>query len=113
MILAENAGPEIVGSMDNTTGSIRVHIKMFGQAVPERDTIRIPVGARVRDLMARVEERYFADKGARPPPLLRKGMDREDLLLILNGHFVNTLQGLETRLEDGDEFVVFPVMSGG
>lgn len=113
MILAKNAGLEIVGLMDNTTGSIRVHIKMFGQAVPERDTIRIPVGACVRDLMARVEERYFRDEGVKLPSLLRKGMARDDLLLILNGQFINTLQGLETRLEDGDEFVVFPVMSGG
>lgn len=113
MIVAKNAGLQIVGLMDNTTGSITVYIKMFGRAVPKRDTIRILVGARVRDLMARIEEGYFAEKGGESPSLLRKGIARDDLLLILNGHFINTLQGLETRLEDGDEFVIFPVMSGG
>ena len=99
--------------MGDTRQNITVHIKTFGQAFPKRDAIQIPAGARVRDLMARIEEQHFADEGGKGLSLLRKGIARDDLLLILNGRFINTLQGLETPLEDGDEFVVFPVMAGG
>lgn len=99
--------------MDDTRQNITVHIKMFVHALPKRDTVQIPVGARVRDLMVRIEEQHFADEGGKGLSLLRKGIARDDLLLILNGQFINTLQGIETPLEDGDEFVVFPVMAGG
>jgi molybdopterin converting factor small subunit len=99
--------------MDDRKKSITVHIKMFGYASPKRDTIEIPEGALVRDLMARVEERHFPDQECKGPSLLRKGIARDDLLLILNGRFINDLQGFETPLKDGDEFVVFPVMAGG
>ncbi len=99
--------------MEDRKRGITVHVKMFGRALPKRETIRVPAGARVRDLMARVEERHFADERGKFPSLLQKGMAREDLLLILNGQFINALQGLDTPLEEGDEFAVFPVMSGG
>lgn len=99
--------------MDQTARSITIRIRVFKGAFPKRDTIPLPEDAKVRDLVASIEARYFADEEGEPPSLLRKGMAREDLLLILNGHLINNPNGLDTVLKDGDELVVFPVMAGG
>jgi len=70
-------------------------------------------GASVRDLITHVEESDFAAVEGEPPSLLRKGIARDNLTLILNGKIINDHQGLDTVLKEGDEFVVFPLMAGG
>ena len=93
--------------------TITVHIKVFRQAFPDRDAIQITEGARVRDLMTTIEDRYFADDEGAHASLLKRGMPREDLLFILNGRLISNLSGLDIILKDGDEFAIFPVMAGG
>ena len=108
-----DVGSRAVGVMDDTTGKITVRIKIFKHAFPKKETIVLAAGACVRDLIARVEESDFAAVEGEPPSLLRKGMARDDLILILNGKIINDHHGLDTPLKEGDEFVVFPVMAGG
>jgi len=99
--------------MDNITGKITVRIKIFKHAFPKRETIVLDGGASVRDLITHVEESDFAAVEGEPPSLLRKGIARDNLTLILNGKIINDHQGLDTVLKEGDEFVVFPLMAGG
>jgi molybdopterin converting factor small subunit len=107
------AGYRFAGVMDNPTGKITVRIKMFKHAFPKRETIVLDAGASVRELITRIEESDFAAVEGEPPSLLRKGIARDDLILILNGTIINDHHGLDTPLKEGDEFVVFPVMAGG
>jgi molybdopterin converting factor small subunit len=89
--------------MEQTNRSITVSLKLFNRAFPERISLTLQPGARVRDLMARVEG----------SSLFLKELGQDDLLLILNGRPVQNLQGYDTPLEDGDVLAVFPVMAGG
>ena len=93
--------------------AINVHVKLFKQAFPERDVVRLPQGARVRDLMAMLEPKFFKEGDKMSSLLPLNEMSRNDLLLILNGQLINNLQDLDTPLKDGDEFAVFPMMAGG
>ena len=99
--------------MKQTPAIITVHLKLFKQAFPEKNVMHLPEGARVRDLMALLEPGYFNTQDNPPTVLPLKEMSRKDLLLILNGQPVDNLDGLDTPLADGDEFAVFPAMSGG
>jgi molybdopterin synthase sulfur carrier subunit len=38
---------------------------------------------------------------------------RINALILVNGREINVLNGLETRLNDGDELVLIPVVHGG
>ena len=73
----------------------------------------LPPGARVRDLMAKVERKNFEGMGGKDSPLSLQDMGQDDLLLILNGRPIQNLRGYDTPLEDGDILAVFPVMAGG
>ena len=99
--------------MKHTTQQIAVTLKLFKQAFPERHVVNLPQGARVRDLMAMLEPRFFKSENDSASLLPIEEMSRNDLLLILNGQLINNLKGLDTPLKDGDVFAVFPVMSGG
>jgi molybdopterin converting factor small subunit len=92
---------------------ITVYLKLFTGAFPERVSLTFPPGARVRDLMAWVEGKDFDGVGKKNSSLSLKDLGKDDLLLILNGRPIQTLQGYDTPLEDGDVLAVFPVMAGG
>ncbi len=93
--------------------AISGHVKLFKQAFPERDVVKLPQGVRVRDLMAMLEPKFFKEGDKMSSLLPLNEMSRNDLLLILNGQLINNLQGIDTPLKDGDECAVFPVMAGG
>jgi len=99
--------------MEKTDRSITVSLKLFNRAFPERISLTLPPGARVRDLMAKVERESFDRMSRKDSSLSLKDMGQDDLLLILNGRPVQNLQGYDTPLEDGDVLAVFPVMAGG
>ena len=100
-------------SMEKTDRAITVSLKLFNRAFPERISLTLPPGARVRDLMAKVERKSFDGMSGKDSSLIPKDMGEDDLLLILNGRPVQNLQGYDTPLEDGDVLAVFPVMAGG
>jgi len=99
--------------MEKTNRSISVSLKLFNRAFPERISLALPPGARVRDLMAKVERKSFNGMSKKNSSPSLKDMGEDDLLLILNGRPVQNLQGYDTPLEDGDVVAVFPVMAGG
>jgi len=99
--------------MEKTNRSISVSLKLFNRAFPERISLALPPGARVRDLMAKVERKSFNGMSRKNSSPSLKDMGEDDLLLILNGRPVQNLQGYDTPLEDGDVVAVFPVMAGG
>ena len=99
--------------MEKTNRSITVSLKLFNRAFPERISLILPPGARVRDLMAKVERKSFNGMSRKNSSPSLKDMGEDDLLLILNGRPVQNLQGYDTPLEDGDVVAVFPVMAGG
>ena len=50
-------------------------------------------------------------------PLLEKTLNddnaRSNMLILINGREISVLNGLETKLNDGDEIVFIPVVHGG
>ena len=100
-------------SMEETSRSITIYLKLFSRAFPERISIQMNPGARVRDLMAKVEGKSSDGMSGKNSSLSLQDMGEDDLLLILNGRPVQNLQGYDTLLEDGDVLAVFPVMAGG
>jgi molybdopterin converting factor small subunit len=99
--------------MEKTNRSITVSLKLFNRAFPERISLILPPGARVRDLMVKVERKNFEGMGRKDSSLSLQEMGQDDLLLILNGRPIQNLRGYDTPLEDGDILAVFPVMAGG
>jgi molybdopterin synthase sulfur carrier subunit len=65
------------------------------------------VGALVAELVKEVPEleRSLVDQQLEDP--------RPNALILVNGREIGVLDGLETRLKDGDEVVFVPVVHGG
>jgi molybdopterin converting factor small subunit len=99
--------------MEDTNRAITVCLKLFTGAFPERISLTLAPGARVRDLMAKVERKSFEGISRKNSSLSLQDMGQDDLLLILNGRSIQNLQGYDTLLEDEDVLAVFPVMAGG
>lgn len=99
--------------MKDSNRPIKVCLKLFSKAFPERTWLQVQQGARVRDLLERVKSKNFENLGKKETPLPLKDMAWDNLLLILNGCPIHNLQGYETLLGDGDVLAVFPVMAGG
>ena len=99
--------------MEESNRPITVYLKLFTGAFPERISLTLAPGARVRNLMAKVEKKSVEGMSRKKSPLPLQDMAQEDLLLILNGRPIQNLQGYDTPLEDGDVLAVFPVMAGG
>ena len=98
--------------MAKAGGKIDVTVKVFGglrgllgQACI---TISLPLGSDVERLLAAI--------AATHPELssrLREGIERGYVSALLNGRNVRFLDGLETRLEDGDSLAFLPPVGGG
>jgi molybdopterin converting factor small subunit len=99
--------------MEKTNRPITVYLKLFSRAFPERISVQMKPGARVRDLTAKVEGKSFVGMSGKNSSLSLQDMGEDDLLLILNGRPIQNLRGYDTPLEGGDVLAVFPVMAGG
>ena len=100
-------------SVEKNKGSLTVSLKLFTGAFPERISLTLVSGARVRDLMAKVERKRSDGTRMKNSSLSLQELGQDDLLLILNGRPIQNLRGYDTPLEDGDVLAVFPVMAGG
>jgi molybdopterin converting factor small subunit len=100
-------------SVEKNKRSLTVSLKLFTGAFPERISLTLVPGARVRDLMARVQKENLKNLSRKDSPIPLQQVAQDDLLLILNGRPIQNLQGYDTPLEDGDILAVFPVMAGG
>ena len=99
--------------MEHGNRKITVTLKLFTGAFPERISVQIKPGARVRDLMSKVKKKNFKSLRGEKSPLPLQDVAQDDLLLILNGRPIQNLRGYDTPLEEGDVLAVFPVMAGG
>ncbi len=74
----------------------------------ERD-VELAEGAGIGDLL----EALCSAHGELCSLLFDQGVLKEDVNILANGKNVAALQGLETRLADGDEVALFPAAIGG
>lgn len=70
---------------------------------------RRPVSLKV--LVAKVVERLPKLKSALVNP--ESGEPRSNMLVLVNGQEIGVLNGVETKVNDGDEVVLVPVVHGG
>jgi len=64
--------------MEKTNRSISVSLKLFNRAFPERISLALPPGARVRDLMAKVERKSFNGMSRKNSSPSLKDMGEDD-----------------------------------
>ena len=55
----------------------------------------------------------LCDTGERRAEIFAAGGLRPHLVVMVNGVHINSLQGLDTGLSDGDTLAVFPFLGGG
>ncbi|HDD43121.1 MAG TPA: MoaD/ThiS family protein [Nitrososphaeria archaeon] len=70
--------------------------------------IELPEGSSIRDLINALEKNY------RPKiDLSRVGEENSNIKVLVNGREITYLDGLETRLRDGDVVAFIPPVAGG
>jgi len=76
-----------------------------------QSTISFQEGMLLKDLVTKISQET---------PQLEKTLDdgklddsRSNALILINGREISVLNGLETKLNDGDEIVFIPVVHGG
>ena len=92
---------------------MKVRMKMFanmqeisgtGEVSLEADTVMSALEQLV-DMFARLKAEIFEDYGRRELKARVK--------IMVNGRNIDYLDGLETRLSEGDRVAVFPILAGG
>jgi len=83
--------------------------KIIGQREFE---VSIPPGSTVRDLLSWMVNKW-GDKLS--PHLFKPGTDSllPQIRLMVNGRSIEFLKGMDTVLQDGDEFLMLPIVAGG
>ena len=90
--------------------SVEVYIPTpFRRATENKDRISMEA-ADVRRLLDELEDRYDGLRG-----LVRneRGDVHDHVNIYVNSEAIETLQGLETTLKDGDEVSIIPALAGG
>jgi molybdopterin synthase sulfur carrier subunit len=87
------------------------HIKKFTNSTRQEE-IEIANPATVIDVLMILAEKYGeAFKKAIYEP---KASDvKSNYIMTVNGYLLNQLDGVQTRLKDGDRLVLLPIVSGG
>ena len=83
--------------------------KILGQGEVE---VSLPAGSTVKDLLRWMIERWGGELASR---LLDPGSDSPlpHVRFMVNGRSIEFLKGLDTVLQEGDEFLMLPLVSGG
>lgn len=77
----------------------------------KEEEIELPNAITVAELLSLLSKRHgreFTDY-----VYDEKGRVRGHLHFLINGRSITTLQGFETRLEEGDRFAIIPPVGGG
>jgi len=78
----------------------------------QAEQVKLEENASVSDLLSLLAQKYGAPfKKAVYEP---KGLDlKPHHILSVNGLLLNQLNGIETKLKDGDHIILMPVVTGG
>jgi molybdopterin synthase sulfur carrier subunit len=95
----------------NVTVDYLGHIK-HTLGVEQAESIALREDALVRDLLASLAEKH--GEPFRKAVYEPEGLDlKPHYILSVNGILLNQLNGIETKLKDGDRVVLMPVVTGG
>jgi molybdopterin synthase sulfur carrier subunit len=103
--LAVEQGPVIRVKIHSILGLKEI----LGQRVVE---LSIPQGSTLRTLLGVMVNRW----GARLSPYVadaEDGRQHPRIRILVNGQDIGFLHGLETELQDGDDILMLPLVSGG
>ena len=92
--------------------TMKVTVRVFGdvsQIIGRRHEVELPEGATITTVAARVGEKT----GQRQGYLGDFHVGGKDLAILLNGKSIELLNGVQTKLKDGDEVVVMQPTAGG
>ncbi len=98
--------PDVIKVKINTILALK---KVLGQRELE---VSLPSGSTVKDLISWMISKWGDNLS---PHLLKPGSDSllPHIRLMINGRSIEFLNGMETVLRDGDEFLMLPLVSGG
>ena len=67
---------------------------------------------KIKDIIARLDQQFAGEFSRR---LLEENKNKIKMgtIVLLNGHNIIHLAGLETEVEDGDKIAIFPPAAGG
>jgi molybdopterin synthase sulfur carrier subunit len=77
----------------------------------KEDEIRSPSIITVEELLAHLSKKYGRDFTEYVYD--EKGNVQTYIQILINGRGINTLQGFETKLKEGDIIAIFPPVGGG
>jgi molybdopterin synthase sulfur carrier subunit len=92
---------------------MKVTVRVFGELVPllGRGLIfDLEEGASVKTLSKLLAGRI---EGSQPGHISRHEIHGGELAILVNGRNIDTLNGLETELRDGDAVTLLPPFAGG
>ena len=74
--------------------------------------VSIPLGSTVKELISWMVNKWGDNLSSH---LFQPGSDRllPHIRLMVNGRGIEFLNGMETILQDGDEFLMLPLLTGG
>jgi molybdopterin converting factor small subunit len=90
---------QLLGVFQRISGETRVHMKL------EKPTTLREAIQNLTDSVSPKLKRVLIDSELEDP--------RPNALVLVNGKEISILQGLETRIDDGDEIILIPVSHGG
>jgi molybdopterin synthase sulfur carrier subunit len=91
---------EFLGHIRNVIGSDR------------EEEIEIREGASISDLLMVLSEKY--GEPFKKAVYEKSGADvKSNYIITVNGYLLNQLDGVETKLKNGDGVIILPIVSGG
>ncbi len=92
---------------------MQINLRAYGDlmaSLGRASTVELPAGARVKDLIPYLVGRVGRTRSGY---LGHYDLDGDDLLILLNGRNLRTLDRLETPLRDDDTVILLPPIVGG
>jgi molybdopterin synthase sulfur carrier subunit len=91
---------EFLGHVRNVIGSER------------EEEVEISEGSSIADLLAMLSEKY--GEPFKKAVYEKSGADvKSNYIITVNGYLLNQLNGVETKLKNGDQVILLPIVSGG